>query len=218
MEFNKKKFIEFFIKNGGISFFDKSSKGKYSGKPSTIYFNWRTISEDVYNLEKCAEHVISYLQNKKIKADCFVGVPEGATKLAIILQYKWAKKSTKFKKGSHNMSFVRGKSKEHGVPKDRDFLGIPKGKIILIEDIVYRGGGVIDTLKKLRKVKVVPHCIIALSDRTNKEYKNKLIKYLSKRKIKYYPITTEKEVLQEAIKILKPSTKIVAKLKERINL
>ncbi len=211
MRFNKKKFITFFVKNKGITFFDKSAKGKYTGNPSTIYFNWRTIAEDVHNLDKCADYVIQFIQDKKMNPDCFLGVPEGATKLALLLQYKWVKKYKK----NPILPFVRGNAKKHGTPKDRDFLGVPKGKIILIEDVVARGGAIIDTLKKLKKIKVVPYAIIALSDRTDKKSKNKLMKILHREKIRFYSLTNQKEVVEEAVKILKPPKKVIEKLKER---
>lgn len=213
MKFKKEQFIKFFINNGGVSFFDKKIKGKYSKKPSLIYFNWRTITEDVYNLEKCADYVISYVKSKKLSPDCFLGVPEGASKLAIIMQYKWAKNSRKYRGGSHVVSLVRGKLKKYGMPKDREFLGIPKGKVCLVEDIVFRGEGLKDTIKKLKKIKIVPYVVVVLCDRTNEENKTKLLKFLSKRKIKYYAITHEKEVIEKTIKMLKPSQKVINKLK-----
>jgi len=215
MKFKKEQFIKFFINNGGISFFDKNAKAKYSGKPSTIYFNWRTIVEDVYNLEKCANYVISYIKAKKLNPDCFLGVPEGASKLAVIMQYKWARTSGKYKKGSHIMALARGNSKKHGMPKDRDFLGIPKRKVFLIEDIASRGGAIIDIIKKLKKVNITPYAVIVLSDRTNKETKTKLLKFLSTKKIRYYAITNQKEVVEKAVEILKPPKEIINKLKER---
>jgi len=214
MSFNKKKFITFFIKNKGISFFDKSAKGKYSRKAVPIYFNWRTISENVNTLEECANYVISFIQEKKLNPDCFIGVPEGATKLAIILQYKWAKKFRKQKKETSVLSLIRGNSKKHGMLKDRDFLGIPKGRVILLEDIIARGGAVIDALKKLKKVKVIPYAVVVLSDRTNGKYKAKLMRFLSKNNIRYYSLSNSKEVVKKAIMILKPSKKVITKLKE----
>lgn len=153
MGFDKQGFIRFFINNGGISFFNKNIKGKYSGKPATIYFNWRTISEDVYSLEKCVDYILSYVKFKKLNPDCFLGIPEGASKLAILMQYKWAKRSTKYAQGSHIMPLIRGKSKKHGMIKDRFLLGLPKGKVFLIEDIAYRGEQLLMPLRNLKKIK-----------------------------------------------------------------
>lgn len=211
MEFDKKKFIKFFIENNGVTFFDKSALAKYSNKPSTVYFNWRLISEDVYLVDKCADYIINFVQDKKINPDCFLGIPEGATKLAIILQYKWVKK---YKKNKSSLPFVRGSVKKHGALKDRIFLGIPKGKVVLIEDVVSRGGAILDTLKKLEKIRIVPYAIICLSDRTNEESRKKLMKILNKKKIKFYSLTIQNEVIEEAVRILNPSKKIIEKLKK----
>ena len=68
--------------------------------------------------------------------------------------------------------------------------------------------------KKCKKIKVVPYAIIVLSDRTNEESKNKLLKILNKNNIKFYSLTNEKEVIKEAIRILKPSKEIIKKLKD----
>lgn len=210
MKFNKKKFIEFFIKNKGVSFFDKGTVGKYSGKPSARYFNWRTISEDVNLIDKCADYVIQFVLDKRINPDCFLGIPEGATKLALILQYKWARKYRK----KTILPFVRGKVKEHGSPKDRNFLGVPEGKILLIEDVVVRGGAVIETIKRLKKLKIRPYAVLALSDRTCLDSNNTLIRFLKKNKIRFYSLTNQKEVVAEAIKILKPSKEILDRLEK----
>ena len=212
MKFNKKEFISYFIKRGGITFFDKSALSQYTGKPSTVYFNWRTLSENVESADKCANFIIKFVLENNINPDCFVGVPEGTTKLAPILQYKWVKE---YKKGRDILPSIRVNDKDHGSIKDRSFLVVPSGKIVLVEDIVVKGESLKRILNRLEKAKITPYAIIVLSTRMKPRYYNSFIKFLKKRNIKLYSLSEEKEVVEEAVKILKPSEEIIKDLRER---
>jgi len=41
--------------------------------------------------DKLSDYVMAFVEDSGLQPDCFYGVPEGATKLGIITQYKWAK-------------------------------------------------------------------------------------------------------------------------------
>jgi orotate phosphoribosyltransferase len=160
----KDKFQNFIFKNNVIGVFGEPIKLK-SGRLSYWYVNWRTISEDVFLLDQLTDYLISFVDYLKLTPDCFFGVPEGATKLGIITQYKWAKNQVSFDSKAFSLSMGRGKPKEHGEPKDRFFLGLPKGKVIILEDVTTTGGSLIATIKKLKELNVNIIAAIGLTDR-----------------------------------------------------
>lgn len=160
----KEAFYEFIIKNQVIGFFQNPIKLK-SGRNSTWYVNWRNIAEDVHLIDLLSDFVIDFIENLKLQPDCIYGVPEGATKLGILSQFKWAKRQKTFPSDNYILSMGRGKPKEHGDPKDKYFLGVPRGKVIIIEDTITTGGSLIQTIKTLRELNIDIIATIGLTDR-----------------------------------------------------
>lgn len=164
-KFNQETFDNFVLESGIIGFFKEPIKLK-SGRFSTWYVNWRTVAEDVYLIDKLTDFVIAFAKEHGLAPDTFYGVPEGASKLGVLTQYKWAKAQKNFGKGSHNLAMGRGKEKDHGDPKDRSFLAMPKGRTIVIEDVTSTGGSLIATVEKLRALDVDVVAAIALTNRS----------------------------------------------------
>ena len=151
MNWQKEKFYEFIIENNVIGFFKEPLKLK-SGRLSYWYVNWRNVAKDVYLIDKLSDFLISFVKELDLNPDCFYGVPEGATKLGIITQYKWAKGQLNYKMGAYSLSMGRAKPKDHGDPKDKYFLGNPRGKVIIIEDVTTTGGSLFETIKFLSEI------------------------------------------------------------------
>jgi orotate phosphoribosyltransferase len=143
-ELEKKEFYKFIIQNNVIGFFDEPITLK-SGRQSYWYVNWRNIAEDVFLFDILTDYLISYVKHLNLKPDCFYGVPEGATKLGVITQYKWAISDKNLTPGKFILSMGRAKPKEHGALKDKFFLGIPKGRVIIVEDTTTTGGSLLKT-------------------------------------------------------------------------
>ena len=163
-EIEQDSFYNFIINNKVIGFFDELITLK-SGRKSYWYVNWRTVAEDVFLLNAVSDYILLFVKHLNLKPDLFYGVPEGATKLGIITQYKWALKDTKIKPGMYTLSMGRGKPKEHGELKDKYFLGIPKGNVILLEDTTTTGGSMLQTIDDLAKVNVNIIAAIGLTNR-----------------------------------------------------
>ena len=89
--------------------------------------------------DKLTDYVVSFVGGLNLKPDCFCGVPEGATKLSLITQFKWAKAQPNYGLGVYPLVMARGKAKNHGDPKDKSFIGTPKGRPIIIEDLTTTG-------------------------------------------------------------------------------
>lgn len=162
--FDQNTFDRFIIENGVIGFFKDPIKLK-SGALSNWYVNWRTVAEDAYLLDQLTDFIMAFARSKDLAVDTFYGVPEGASKLGILTQFKWAKSHKNFAKGSHVLAMGRGKAKDHGDPKDKYFLGMPTGNVIVLEDVTTTGGSLVQTIKQLQDNGATIIAAIALTNR-----------------------------------------------------
>lgn len=214
MNWQKEKFYEFIIENNVIGFFKEPLKLK-SGRLSYWYVNWRNVAEDVYLIDKLSDFIISFVKELDLNPDCFYGVPEGATKLGIITQYKWAKGQLNYKMGAYSLSMGRVKPKEHGDPKDKYFLGNPKGKVIIIEDVTTTGGSLLETIKFLSEIDIKIIAAIGLTNRNEIRDDNKSVEVIiEENDIKYYAMSNAIDLLPIAFNKLKPGRKILEQIEE----
>lgn len=148
--FNKKEFIDFALENRVVGF--KAPPFELnSGRISSWYVNWRNILKDVYKSDILTDYIIAFTDSLELNPDTFHGVREGASLLGALTQYKWAKQSKNYGPESHSFSMGRGKSKDHGDPKDKDFVGYPKGKIIVLEDVTTTALSLLEEIVKIRE-------------------------------------------------------------------
>ncbi len=213
-KFNQKAFNQFILENNVIRFFEAPITLK-SGRLSHWYVNWRNVTGDVFLIDKLTDFVIDFVQDLNLKPDCFFGVPEGATKLAILTQYKWAKRSPHFGLGSHSLVIGRGKPKKHGELKDRFFIGQPKGKTILLEDVTTTGSSLLETIDNLNQVQAQIIAAISLTDRMELTDEKKSVKEVVQAKgVPYYQMSNAIELLPLVYKKLKPKEEIAKKIEE----
>ncbi len=208
----KENFYNFILKCSVVGFFKEPLKLK-SGRFSYWYVNWRNVAEDVYLIDVLTDYLITFVKSEGLKPDVFYGVPEGATKLGIITQYKWAKGQSNFNQGSFNMSMGRAKPKEHGDPKDKFFLGIPKGKVVILEDTTTTGDSLIHTIDKLKEFRIDIIAAISLTDRNELRDDGKSVKrVIADRDVKYYSMSEAIELLPLVYNKLKPGEFIANKI------
>lgn len=166
-KFDQDAFNRFVLEHNVYGFFPEAITLK-SGRKSHFYANWRTVVEDVWLTEKLVEHLLSFVEAKSIAVDTFYGVPEGATKLGVLAQYTHAKRQSGYAMGSHVLAMGRAKPKEHGAPKDRFFVGTPRGKVVMIEDVTTTGGSTMTAVEGLKKAEIEISAIISLTNRMEK--------------------------------------------------
>ncbi|MHA2287199.1 MAG: orotate phosphoribosyltransferase [Promethearchaeota archaeon] len=206
MSWEQEKYIfyDFIFENNVIGFFDELITLK-SGRKSNWYINWRTVAEDVFLLDKVSEFLLLYVKHLKLKPDCFYGVPEGATKLGVITQYKWAFNDKEIKPGKYVLSMGRGKPKDHGALKDRYFLGVPKGNVILVEDTTTTGSSMLKAIDDLADNKVNIIAAIGLSNRNElRDDGDTVEKAIKKKGIQYYAMSNAIDL----IPLLNPNPEI----------
>jgi orotate phosphoribosyltransferase len=209
-ETEKDFFYDFIIENNVIGFFNEPLTLK-SGRKSYWYVNWRTVAEDVFLLDKVSNFLLSFVESLNLKPDCFFGVPEGATKLGVITQYKWAFADKKIKPGKYVLSMGRGKPKDHGELKDKYFLGIPKGKVILIEDTTTTGGSMIKAIDELVANNVNIIAAIGLTNRNEIRDDGMTVEEaIQKKNVQYYAMSNAIDLMPR----LHPSPEISIQIKD----
>jgi len=194
-ELEKKEFYKFIIQNNVIGFFNEPITLK-SGRKSHWYVSWRNIAEDVFLFDILTDFLISYVKDLNLKPDCFYGVPEGATKLGVITQYKWAIRDSNLTPSKFILSMGRAKPKEHGDPKDKFFLGIPKGRVIIIEDTTTTGGSLLKTIDNLLDFNINIIAAIGLTNRNEIRDDGKTVEEaIKQKKVQYFAMSDALDLL-----------------------
>jgi len=213
-EFNQEEFENFILENKVIGFFEKPILLK-SGRLSPYYINWRNVTEDVFLTDKLSDYVISFVKKKGISPDCFYGVPEGATKLAIITQYKYAKLSPHYGPGSYVLCMGRKQPKDHGEPKDKYFLGAPRGKVIVLEDVLTTGSSIFSAIESLKKIKVEILGVLVLTNRMEKTNEGENpVKMITSQGISFFQMTDSLRLFKKAFEKFQPNSETIEKIKE----
>ena len=161
--FNQHQFNQFIIDHQVIKTFDEPITLK-SGKQSTLYVNWRTVAEDAHLMNQLTDFVLAFAEDNNINVDTFYGVPEGATKLGVLTQFKYAIINNA-KKSDYALAMGRAMPKPHGDPKDRYFVGEPKGRICVLEDVTTTGGSLIECIRHLQGMGHTVTAAIGLTNR-----------------------------------------------------
>jgi len=206
--FSQEEFNRFIEENNVYGFFEDALTLK-SGRKSHFYANWRNVVEDVWLTDRLAEYVISFTESIGLKVDTFYGVPEGATKLGLITQFKWAQRFDTYAKGSHILAMGRAKPKDHGAPKDKYFVGMPQGNVVVIEDVTTTGGSLLRTLEGLAESDVHVIGVISLTNRMEKRDDGLSVKdAVENRGFLFHSMSSSLELLPIMYKILQPGDHI----------
>ncbi|MBN1792268.1 hypothetical protein JW826_01130 [Candidatus Woesearchaeota archaeon] len=206
--FSQREFDDFVLRHGVIGFFQEPIKLK-SGRMSNWYVNWRTVSEDAYLLDRLTDFAIRFIHSRSIVPASIYGVPEGATKTAVIAQHKLAKDFLDYAPGRYVVPMGRGKPKEHGAPKDRFFLGMPRGKTLVLEDVTTTGGSLLGTIDVLAEAGVPVIGAMGLTDRNEVGEDGLSVGMRTSAKgVPYHAMSNALDLLPKAYKMIKPGVEI----------
>ena len=214
--FNQTSYNQFVLDNDVVGFFDEAVTLK-SGRKSHWYVNWRKVVGDVFQTDELADHIIGFTRLLELEPDCFYGVPEGATKTAVITQYKWAHESPIYGAGSHPLPMGRGKPKEgHGKPEDKYYVGAPSGKKIVIEDVTTTGGSLLGKIEELGELDDVE--IIAALGLTNRcettDEGLSVADAVMEAGVNYFSLTDAFQILPEAYALQQPGEEIARHIED----
>ena len=210
-EFNSEEFNKFIEESNVYGFFKEAITLK-SGRKSHFYANWRNVVEDVFLTDQLSDFVLAFAKTNNILVDTFYGVPEGATKLGVICQFKFAKENN-LEKGSFVLAMGRAKPKEHGAAKDKYFVGMPKGNTVVIEDVTTTGGSLINTLNSLKEAGVNVSAVISLTNRMEKRDDGKSVKEaVEELGVKFYSMSGSLDLLPIMYKKLQPGEEVAKEI------
>ncbi|TXT64029.1 MAG: hypothetical protein BAJALOKI3v1_270010 [Promethearchaeota archaeon] len=210
----REKFANFVIDNNVIGFFKEPITLK-SGRVSYWYVNWRDIVADVYLTDELSDFIIKYVKELNLEPKCFFGVPEGATKIGLITQFKWAKSQNDYGEGEFILSMGRGAPKKHGQLKDRYYLGVPRGNLIILEDVTTTGQSLIEVVDKFLELEIKITATISLTNRDEIRPDGKTVEeILNTKDIPYYSMSNALELLPKIYQKTKIDQKIARKVEE----
>jgi orotate phosphoribosyltransferase len=222
------EFNQFLTDKNVVGFFEAPVTLK-SGRQSNWYVNFRTIAEDALLLDLLSDYVVdflSYLINSgqmQSRPLCLYGVPEGASKAAIIAQMKWAKSDPNYGEGSHPVPMGRAKPKEHGMPKDKFFVGAPRGQTVVLEDVTTTAGSLLKTLANLKEANVDVSATLGLANRMEKrddgfsaEEAIQRFDYGAK-PLQYFYMSSALDLLPLAAAKIKPNPKILSAIEKEFD-
>ncbi len=217
-KFDQTAFESFVIDSNIVGFSEKLIRF-VSGRECNCYVNWRVALNDVFLVDELVQHTMKFIETKVAagelaRPDCIYGVPDAATKLGILLQYTWAKNSPNYGKGSHVLSMGRKTPKEHGKAEDRFFVGMPRGKTLVVEDTSTTGGSIVETLDRLIEAEVEIVGALGLTNRMEKTDEGLSVEQaIATRKsngkpVKYYAMSTLPGLLPALCKKLNPTAEM----------
>jgi orotate phosphoribosyltransferase len=116
--------------------------------------------------------------------------------LAVVAQYKWARGQKGFDKGSHVLLMGRGAAKGHGAKKDQIFLGEPKGRVVVVEDVTTTGGSLIEAINSLKENDVNVVAAVGLTNRLQRDDDGRSVEQaVGELGIPYHAMSTARDVL-----------------------
>ena len=212
--FNTEAFSQFVLENQVYGFFEQPVTLK-SGRKSHLYANWRNVVEDVWRTEHLAQFVMAFVRDNRIDVDTFYGVPEGATKLGLITQYLWARQQPDYASGSHALAMGRAKPKDHGAPKDRLFVGPPRGQVVVLEDVTTTGGSLLASVDLLREAGMAVSALISLTNRMEKRDDGLTVAQAAEHKgVRFYQMSSALDLLPIVYRRLAPPAWVGRALEE----
>src|SRR3989338_706808 len=209
--FDEEAFNKFLIDNNVVGFFETPIILK-SGRQSYWYANCRTLSNTFENLDKLADYVISFAKQEDLEFDYVYGVPEGASKLAVVVNYKLGLSNP-----AQKIIIGRGKPKEHGVAKDKYFIGNVKegDKVLVLEDVTTTGGSLLSAVKQLREAKVNIVGAVGLVNRMEKDEHGRAVEdVMHQNQVPYYAIGNALRLLPFAREKYQPAAGIVQQVEQ----
>lgn len=214
-------FAAFILHHGIIGFHEQPLTLK-SGRKSHFYVNWRKASNDAFLLNQLTDYIANFIEQEELPCDTLYGVPEGASKTAVITAFKLALRAKNFGEGAHVIAMGRAKPKPHGDPADRYFIGAPRGRTYVLEDTVTTGLSLFQCLDQLLESGIDVRGVICLTDRCEKRDDGLTAEdYLRERyagRISYHPLSRAPELLKQAVREQKPSDTVVRALADELQL
>ncbi|MCM2324284.1 MAG: hypothetical protein NDJ90_13590 [Oligoflexia bacterium] len=169
-----------------------------SGRQSHFYVNWRAVCDELGTFHELLGLLAPRSLAEFPLARCFYGVPEGGTKLGLILQYELFARKAAQSSDAYPFAMGRAKPKERGPLSHRNFLGTPAGHTVLVEDVATSGQSLLRALKELKQLEgCIPYGVMVLTDRQQRLDGDKSLKELIEEQgLKYFAFSHARGLLE----------------------
>lgn len=196
-------FNRYAVRNQHVGFKEKPVT-LASGRESHFYINWRTATETAHAADILTDYIISFIEHHRIDATCVYGVPDGATKAAIITTFKLG-----IHPGAREDYFLaqgRAEPKEHGDSKDKFFVGQPRGKTVILEDVTTTGSSLLTAIDRVRSTDAEVVAAISLTDRMERREDGKSVaEAIKAREVPYFAMSEAPTLLKLEYAVRPPS-------------
>lgn len=216
MSFDREEFRDFALERDVVGFYEDPITLS-SGRESHWYVNWRDVVSDAHGLERTTDFILDLTDDLDLEPDCFYGVPEGATKLGVLTQYRWAAAEEDYGPGSHVVPMGRGESKDHGEEGDREFVGAPEGDVVILEDVTTTGGSLLEEIRNLRRPGSEVVAAMVLTDRNERTDNGDTVREaVEGRGVDYHALSEGRELLPAAYRQQRPGRMIGRAIEESL--
>lgn len=217
--FRKDEFENFLLDLEAARFLDKPVTLR-SGRPSYYYVNCRSLTDTIRRKDRLMEFMMAFITDRDIDPDYFLGVPEGATKMALALNDHRAKVRGDERYLDAPWVQMRSKPKEgHGSPRDRYFLGAVKegDKVAVLEDVLTTGDSLLDRLVQLQEAGLKVECAIGLVNRRERRGDGSSVEEaLESRGVRLECLTDSRSLLLRARDRFRPGDDILKKVQQEV--
>lgn len=209
MAFDRESFTDFLISSGVVGCFPEGRKLS-SGRLSHWYANCRVLSDTARALEALAGFVLDFTDSLGLEYDFFFGVPEGGTKLGIMLNMLKAQRESN---PGQPVVMGRGREKEHGDPRDRYVIGpLNSGdRIVVVEDVTTTGGSLFETVNRLRSMGAETEAAVALVNRLETREDGTGVEEAAEQSgFRYCAMSTAEDLIPLFIQRSSPAAEVIA--------
>ncbi|MBW2146224.1 MAG: hypothetical protein JRI22_04285 [Deltaproteobacteria bacterium] len=215
--FQKECFEDFLLDHNVVKFLVEPIILR-SGRPSHYYVNCRALTDTIRRKDRLMEFLMAFITEKRIDPDYFLGVPEGATKIALALNDYRSRIHGDDRYMDAPWVQMRSRPKEsHGSPGDRYFLGAVKAgdHTTVLEDVITTGDSLLDRLHQIREAGLQVESVIGLVNRQARRRDGRSVQEtLASEGVRLEYLTESRGLLKRASERFRPDVSLL-KLVER---
>lgn len=210
--FQKDRFEDFLIDRQVVKFLSEPITLR-SGRLSHYYVNCRPLTDTIRLKNQLMEFLMAFITDRGIDPDYFLGVPEGATKIALALNDYRARIKGDDRYLDAPWVQMRSRPKEgHGSVSDRYFLGSVKegDSVALMEDAITTGDSLLERLYQIRDVGLNVECVVGLVNRQERRDDGRGVQEtLASMGIRLECLTDSRSLLMRAKERFRPDARVL---------
>jgi len=208
MVFNIDEFHLFMIETKTIRFHEQPVE-VCPGRKSYWNVDWDFVLGDVSRMERLTDFLFDFVRVHSLEPETFYGVPDNATRLALIAQYRWASMLPHYTNGSHALAM--GRSSADGREK---FLTPPRGRTIVLDDVAVTGDSLLREVSEIDMKDGDIDAAICLTDANLRRADGFCVEDIIPRYAGYFAMSNALELLPALYRVRRPSDAVARAVEE----